>query len=137
MTRSDDPPYVRGLADHGPGRVERYPPGTYPVVVASCSQPGCPSAVAMPAGTSIERQNQALTLYGWAAGPAGPVCPCDHLPPKSMSLTTKTILLVVVWTAALAIGPVLNLARYSSVWTMLCTAVIVSCASCLLFCRHR
>jgi hypothetical protein len=52
-------------------------------------------------------------------------------------LTTKTILLVVVWTAALAIGPVLNLARYSSVWTMLCTAVIVSCASCLLFCRHR
>lgn len=70
-------PYTRPLADGGPGRVEHFPPGTYPpAIIATCSRRGCPSALAMPPTVDAEQKDLRLDFSGWLDGPDGYVCPC-------------------------------------------------------------
>lgn len=133
-------PYVRALADRGPGRVEHWPPYALPpTIIATCAHPdGCSSAIAMPPGTPAEQQDQRLVLSGWADSPTGPICPCDH-PRRAagVSLRVRLAIQAALWTAAAAIGIALNLSGAGSVVTAAATFVILASSTLLLFAWRR
>jgi hypothetical protein len=126
-------PYVRALVDHGPGRAEHYPPGTYrePVIVR-CVEERCPSAIAMPPGTPDAAQQLRLDIAAWTGGLAAPRCPhpADHGPAPE-AITERAISRLVAvggWLllAKAAGGTVLALGGGAIAYIL--TAVLVSAA---------